>query len=102
MEDVCAEESHCVEGENSTDWPSERESLRALSAAIAARQRWEAAGERSARGALLDRVLALDLRLAELLRALSAAAAASAATNATAPDAAAVALAHALRFVFNF
>ncbi|XP_072943872.1 uncharacterized protein corn [Epargyreus clarus] len=57
---------------------SERSSLRTLSAAIAARHRSEAeaeAGEEAARGALLDRVLALDARLAELLRALRLAAA---------------------------
>ncbi|CAH0721886.1 unnamed protein product, partial [Brenthis ino] len=94
--DICADEAQYADGDNSAEWPSERESLRALSAAIAARQRWEAAGERSARGALLDRVLALDLRLAELLRALAAAAAAAPAAPA-AGDAAALALAHALR-----
>ncbi|CAH2086167.1 unnamed protein product [Euphydryas editha] len=76
---------------------AEGESLRALSAAIAARQRWEAAGERAARGALLDRVLALDARLAELLRALAAAALAAAPPAAHAPDLPAAALAHALR-----
>ncbi|XP_047527947.1 uncharacterized protein LOC125064774 isoform X2 [Vanessa atalanta] len=82
-------------GSGSAECASERESLRALSAAIAARQRWEAAGERAARGALLDRVLALDVRLAELLRALAAAAlSAGAARSADLP---AAALAHALR-----
>ncbi|XP_061383329.1 uncharacterized protein LOC116767275 isoform X2 [Danaus plexippus] len=63
---------------------SERESLRKLSAAIS-RQRWEAEAEadEAARGALLDRVLLLDLRLADLLRALAAAASASAASTTT-------------------
>lgn len=69
---------------------SERDSLRNLSAAITARQRSEAEAADAERGALLERVLALDLRLAELLRALAAAA------RAPAP---AAALALALRFV---
>ncbi|XP_045445686.1 rootletin [Melitaea cinxia] len=79
-------------GDLDKDTESGPKSLRALSAAIAARQRWEAAGERAARGALLERVLALDARLAELLRALAAAALAAAP-----PDPPAAALALALR-----
>ncbi|XP_068629775.1 uncharacterized protein corn isoform X3 [Battus philenor] len=77
------------EGESAS--ASERESLRNLSAAIAQRQRSEA--EDAERGSLLERVLALDARLSELLRALRLAAAA--ATRAT--DSPAAALAHALR-----
>ncbi|CAK1545168.1 unnamed protein product [Leptosia nina] len=56
---------------------SERESLRNLSAAIAQRQRSEAEAEEAARGSLLDRVVLLDQRLAELVRALALAAAAA-------------------------
>ncbi|CAH2073420.1 unnamed protein product, partial [Iphiclides podalirius] len=70
---------------------SERDSLRNLSAAIAQRQRSEA--EDAERGSLLERVLALDARLSELLRALRLAAAAAA----RAPDQPGAALAHALR-----
>ncbi|XP_045532124.1 uncharacterized protein LOC123719223 isoform X3 [Pieris brassicae] len=56
---------------------SERESLRNLSAAIAQRQRSEAEAEEAARGCLLDKVVLLDQRLAELVRALALAAAAA-------------------------
>ncbi|XP_050559182.1 uncharacterized protein LOC118266793 [Spodoptera frugiperda] len=59
---------------------SERESLRALSAAITARQRCEEGGAR-ARGAVLQRALWLDARLSALLRALQHAAAAAAAAG---------------------
>ncbi|XP_049867439.1 uncharacterized protein LOC126367758 [Pectinophora gossypiella] len=58
---------------------SERDSLRNLSAAIAHRQRSEA--EDAERGSLLERVLALDNRLSELLRALRLAAAVAAAAD---------------------
>ncbi|XP_013195668.2 nuclease SbcCD subunit C [Amyelois transitella] len=58
---------------------SERDSLRLLSAAIAQRQRSEA--EDLERGSLLERVLALDNRLSELLRALRLAAGAAAAAG---------------------
>ncbi|XP_061712562.1 uncharacterized protein LOC133521549 isoform X2 [Cydia pomonella] len=60
---------------------SERDSLRNLSAAIAQRQRSEAEAEDAERGSLLERVLALDTRLSELLRALRLAAAAAAAAG---------------------
>lgn len=49
---------------------SERESLRNLSAAIAHRQRSEAEAEEAEREALLERVLRVDSRLSDLLRAL--------------------------------
>ncbi|XP_048479304.1 uncharacterized protein LOC119693644 isoform X2 [Plutella xylostella] len=70
---------------------SERESLRNLSAAIANRQRSEA--EDVERGSLLDRVLSIDNRLTELLRALRLAAAAAAHSD----DADSMRLANALR-----
>ncbi|XP_037301900.1 LOW QUALITY PROTEIN: uncharacterized protein LOC119192169 [Manduca sexta] len=79
------------EGESAS--ASERESLRNLSAAIALRQRSEA--EDVERGWLLQRALALDARLSELLLALRLAAAAAAAQRHDDPDAAR--LAHALR-----
>ncbi|GBP14494.1 hypothetical protein EVAR_7773_1 [Eumeta japonica] len=70
---------------------SERESLRNLSAAIVHRQRSEA--EDAERGSLLDRVLVIDNRLTDLLRALRLAAAAAAHTD----DADSMRLASALR-----
>lgn len=86
------EELSPVRDEPPTDGesPSERDSLslRNLSAAIAHRQRSEA--EDAERGTLLDRVLAIDNRLTELLRALRLAAVA-------ADDADSVRLAVALR-----
>ncbi|XP_063620481.1 plectin-like isoform X2 [Cydia splendana] len=73
------------------DSTSERDSLRNLSAAIAQRHRSEA--EDAERGTLLERVLALDNRLSELLRALRLAAAAAAVTD----DADSMRLAQALK-----
>ncbi|XP_063822187.1 nucleolin-like [Ostrinia nubilalis] len=70
---------------------SERDSLRNLSAAIAQRHRSEA--EDLERGSLLERVLTLDNRLSDLLRALQLAAAAAA----TSDDAASAKLAAALK-----
>ncbi|KAL0842325.1 hypothetical protein ABMA28_014453 [Loxostege sticticalis] len=70
---------------------SERDSLRNLSFAIAQRHRSEA--EDLERGSLLERVLALDNRLSELLRALQLAAAAASVSE----DAASVKLANALK-----
>ncbi|XP_045785321.1 uncharacterized protein LOC123880936 [Maniola jurtina] len=95
----CGDGDKEAEGEGSAESQSmsERDSLRNLSAAIAARQRWEAEGEEAARGALLERVLALDLRLADLLRALAAAAQAANSPSSRAPDTPTAALAHALR-----
>ncbi|CAH2228998.1 jg900, partial [Pararge aegeria aegeria] len=95
----CGEGDKEAEGEGSAESQSmsERDSLRNLSAAIAARQRWEAEAEEAARGALLERVLALDLRLADLLRALAAAAQAANSPGSRAPDTPTAALAHALR-----
>ncbi|CAG4988427.1 unnamed protein product [Parnassius apollo] len=81
-------ESYGEDREGESASASERESLRNLSAAITQRQRSEA--EDAERGSLLERVLALDARLSELLRALRLAAA-------RAHDAPAAALAHALR-----
>ncbi|XP_052737496.1 uncharacterized protein LOC112044118 isoform X2 [Bicyclus anynana] len=95
----CGDGEKEAEGEGSAESQSmsERDSLRNLSAAIAARQRWEAEAEEAARGALLERVLALDLRLADLLRALAAAAQAANSPGSRAPDTPTAALAHALR-----
>ncbi|XP_014370229.2 uncharacterized protein LOC106720161 [Papilio machaon] len=85
------ESAEVVEGESAS--ASERESLRTLSAAIAQRQRSEAEAQEAERGSLLERVLALDARLSDLLRALRHAAAAAARHD----DTPAAALAHALR-----
>ncbi|KAM3962989.1 microtubule-binding protein cornetto [Aphomia sociella] len=91
-EELSPERESCDDDRDTeAECASERDSLRQLSAAIAQRQRSEA--EDGARGALLDRVLALDERLADLLRALRHAAAAAA----TAGDAPAARLAAALR-----
>ncbi|KPJ05075.1 hypothetical protein RR46_04191 [Papilio xuthus] len=90
----CADDREGGEGESAS--ASERESLRTLSAAIAQRQRSEAEAQEAQeaeRGSLLERVLSLDARLSELLRALRHAAAAAARHD----DTPAAALAHALR-----
>ncbi|XP_047988615.1 uncharacterized protein LOC125228189 isoform X2 [Leguminivora glycinivorella] len=87
-EELSPERESCEPDPDST---SERDSLRNLSAAIAQRHRSEA--EDAERGTLLERVLALDNRLSELLRALRLAAAAAAVTD----DADSMRLAQALK-----
>ncbi|XP_053625657.1 nuclease SbcCD subunit C isoform X2 [Plodia interpunctella] len=76
-DELSPEREDCDDREPESASASERDSLRLLSAAIAQRQRSEA--EDAERGSLLERVLALDNRLSELLRALRLAAGAAAA-----------------------
>ncbi|XP_059057044.1 uncharacterized protein LOC131850724 [Achroia grisella] len=81
-EELSPERESCDDDREDGEWCVERESLRQLSAAIVQRQRSEA--EDAERGALLSRVMALDDRFADLLRALRAAAASSACSAAPA------------------